>query len=62
MSNQALLERAFALAESGTVQNIAEIRSKLMEEGYTRWEVGQLRARTLSKQLLETIAAAGRQC
>ena len=60
MSNQEFLERAFALAESGTVQSINELRALLSKDGYTYWEVRQLSSPTLSKQLLAKIAAASR--
>lgn len=51
------LERAFELARSGTCQNVTEIKSKLLEEGYS---VDQVSGPKLVKQLreLSTLAAA----
>jgi hypothetical protein len=59
MSNQGFLERAFALADSGTVQNVKDIRSTQLTEGYTYFEVDQISGTTLSKQL--TVKIQGRK-
>jgi hypothetical protein len=58
MSNQRFLERAFQLAESGTVENVTAIREALVRQGYTHKETAQLGGTTLSKQLMARIAAA----
>jgi hypothetical protein len=58
MGNRELLERAFALAESGHVHTVKEIRIALMREGFTYFDLGQLSGTTLSKQIAHTIAAA----
>jgi Na+-translocating ferredoxin:NAD+ oxidoreductase RnfG subunit len=42
------LERAFQLAQSGTVRSIDDIRVRLRKEGYS---ASQLTGRTLIKQL-----------
>jgi hypothetical protein len=58
MGNRELLERAFALAESGRVRTIKDIRTTLMREGFTYFDLGQLSGTTLSKQIARAIAAA----
>ena len=60
MSNQSLLERAFALAESGSVRSLPELRTMLVKEGYTHTEASQLSG-TLAKQLIAKITAASRE-
>ena len=60
MSNQELLERAFALAESGSVQSLYELRTMLAKEGYTHAENAQIHG-TLAKQLSAKISAANRK-
>jgi hypothetical protein len=51
MTNHGLLERAFALAESGEVCGLVELRRKLAEEGYSQWQLEQLAGSALHKQL-----------
>ena len=58
MGNRELLERAFALAESGRVRTIKDIRITLMREGFTYFDLGQLSGTTLSKQIAHVIASA----
>ncbi len=55
MQNTTPLERAFALARSGKVRTVADIRQALKAEGYATQE---LQGRALAKQLLEIIRAA----
>jgi 20S proteasome alpha/beta subunit len=50
------IERAFALAASGTVSDTKELKNKLRSEGYP--EDGQLYGRTLMAQLMKLIAEA----
>jgi hypothetical protein len=42
MSNQDLLEHAYALAESGSVRSLYELRTMLAKEGYTHAETAQI--------------------
>jgi len=58
MTNHRLLERAFALAESGEVGGLVELRRKLAEEGYSQWQLEQLAGSALHKQLKGKIEAA----
>ena len=46
------LERAFELAEAGTVTSVADIRLQLKREGYAHEQVD---GRSLAKQLREII-------
>jgi hypothetical protein len=57
MSNQDLLERAFALAANGSVRDIKEVLLMLGREGYTDAQLSQIRG-TLRKQLSAKIIAA----
>jgi len=57
MSNQDLLERAFALAASGSIRDIKELLLMLGREGYTHAQLSQIRG-TLRKQLSAKIIAA----
>jgi len=57
MDNQpTVIERAFALAASGQVNGLDEIRDVLKAEGFT--VAGQLYGPTIAKQLAKLIAAA----
>ncbi len=58
MGNQELLERAFALAESGKVRDINDVRISLMREGFRQSDLGQLSGKLLSRQLAAKIASA----
>lgn len=58
MSNNGLLEAAFAYAESGKALSISDIRAHLSTKGYTQAEVSQLSGHALSKQLMDRIKAA----
>jgi hypothetical protein len=49
------IERAFALAQSGTVENVAAIRKQLSSEGYSP---GALAGGSLSRQLSVILAKA----
>jgi hypothetical protein len=60
MANHDFLERAFALAESGGVSKIDEIRGTLLLEGYSHREVAQLSGPALSRQLRARMVAAGK--
>ena len=53
--NLTALERAFALAESGTCATLTDILNKLKAEGYSREQVSGPR---LAKQLRALMAAA----
>ena len=55
--SQTILERAFELARSGAVQDLPELRKRLSQEGY---ESSQIRGSSLSRQLRDLIAQAGR--
>ena len=50
------LERAFALAEAGTCENMLSIRQQLKREGYP--ETGQLNGGTIRAQLIKLLAAS----
>lgn len=50
------IERAFAIAASGTVSNTQELKAKLRSEGYR--ENGQVYGRTMMAQLTKLIADA----
>jgi hypothetical protein len=52
------LERAFALAEDGTVLSMYDLRRRLSEEGFSITEMNQLQGRSLSKQISAKIASA----
>ena len=58
MSNNNLLEEAFAYAESGKALSISDIRAHLAGKGYTQVEVSQLSGHSLSKQLMDRIRTA----
>jgi hypothetical protein len=58
MSNNGLLEEAFAYAASGKAFSISDIRAHLSTRGYTQAEVSQLSGHSLSKQLMDRIRAA----
>jgi hypothetical protein len=58
MSNNRLLEEAFAYAASGKALSISDVRAHLAGRGYTQAEVSQLSGHSLSKQLLDRIKAA----
>jgi hypothetical protein len=58
MGNRELLELAFALAESGKVSDIGDVRSRLMREGFTYAELGQFSGTALSKQIIAKIVVA----
>jgi len=58
MTNHRLLERAFALAESGEVSGLVELRRKLAEEGYSQWQLEQLAGAALHRQLKAKMDAA----
>lgn len=51
MANHDFLKRAFALAESGNVRTIDNLRGTLLGEGYSNREAAQLSGRALSRQL-----------
>jgi hypothetical protein len=51
-----ILERAFALAETGRVNSVAEIRTALKSEGYS--DQGHLQGPAICKQLMKTISVA----
>jgi hypothetical protein len=51
-----LVERAFALAESGTCESLAMIRKQLRGEGYS--DAGQLSGSSIRNQLVKLIAAS----
>lgn len=53
--NLTALERAFELANSGSCQNVADIKKALKSEGYSDQ---QITGRTLGKQLTEMIREA----
>lgn len=54
-SNKTALERAFELARSGTVLNMAELRSRIRREGYSS---EQVEGKALGRQLRDLIVAA----
>lgn len=56
MGNHELLEKAFALADSGEVASISELRRALIEGGITMIELQQFHGRALVRQLRERIA------
>ena len=58
MGNQELLERAFALAESGEIANIQELRRALIEDGVSLSDLAQFHGRALSAQLSARIASS----
>jgi len=62
MGNLELLERAFALADSGEVKNIHEIREALAQGGISTLGLSQFLGRALKKQLLEKIVVARQRC
>jgi hypothetical protein len=61
MGNLELLERAFALAESGEVANIDELRQTLMQDGAAIAELEQFHGRALARQLCGRIARSKRK-
>ena len=59
MSSVTLLERAFAIAESGKVESVAALREALYQEGYTYNYMRQhMGSRALVRQLPAKIEAA----
>ena len=58
MGNLELLEKAFAIADSGEVSNIRELRRALVEDGITILELQQFQGRVLARQLSLRIAKA----
>jgi hypothetical protein len=60
MSNNGLLEEAFAYAASGKALSISDVRAHLATKGYTQAEVSQLSGHALSKQLMDRIRAAAK--
>ena len=58
MGNRELLETAFALAESGKVSDITDVRTRLMRQGFSYADLGQFSGTTLSKQIIARIASA----
>jgi hypothetical protein len=56
LGNHELLEKAFALADSGEVASISELRRALIEGGITMIELQQFHGRALVRQLRERIA------
>jgi hypothetical protein len=58
MANHDLLERAFALADSGKVRTVRDICGALLREQYSQRDVGQLAGRALSLQLRARMRAA----
>jgi hypothetical protein len=61
VGNRELLEKAFALAESGKVANLNELRRKLMEDGVAISELEQFHGRALARQLCGKIALSKRR-
>jgi hypothetical protein len=57
MTNQDFLERAFAVAEGGSVRTLDELRTMLGKEGYTYAHLSQVRG-VLGKQLMVIMATA----
>jgi len=53
------IERAFAIAASGSVNDTKELKNQLRREGYP--ENGQVYGRTLMAQLMKLIAEAKAQ-
>jgi hypothetical protein len=60
-SNGRLLERAFELAGTAGIGSVSAIRSALLREGYSNFEVNQLALRSLSRQLQGHIRKARRK-
>lgn len=60
MSNHSLLQRAFDLTGCPEIKSISDIRSRLMQEGYSISQVSQLGGPSLTKQLTKLIHAANR--
>lgn len=58
MGNQELLEKAFALADSGEVSSIRELRKALIADGVTMSEIQQFHGPALVRQLSDRIAKA----
>jgi hypothetical protein len=58
MSNNSLLESAFAYADSGKAQSINDIRVYLAQHGYSQAQISQLGGAMLSSQLRARILAA----
>jgi hypothetical protein len=58
MSNNRLLEEAFAYAASGKALSVSDVRAHLAGKGYSQAEVSQLSGHSLSKQLMDRIKAA----
>ena len=56
MGNIELLEKAFALADSGEVSSIRELRRALIADGITMIELQQFHGRALVRQLCKRIA------
>lgn len=55
-SNRILLERAFELAGTAGCNTVAQIRSALLKEGYSHFQVNQLALSSLRGQLQARIA------
>jgi hypothetical protein len=53
-TRQTLTERAFSLARSGTVANVAELRKQLNREGY---RAADLQGPTLRRQITALVRA-----
>lgn len=60
MGNLDLLEKAFALADSGEVTSIVELRTALIEGGITIIDLQQFHGKALVRQLSDRIAKAQR--
>jgi hypothetical protein len=58
MPNHEFLKRAFALADSGDVRTIDDVRLALLREGYSNIELSQLSGKALSQQLHARMTAA----
>jgi hypothetical protein len=56
LGNLELLEKAFAIADSGEVANVMELRRALVEAGITMTELQQFHGRGLVRQLSARIA------
>ena len=54
------VERAFQLAQSGSVQNVAEIKRAMLHEGYATGEIEGEQLRTQLRALIKTARGAVR--
>ncbi|HWF64545.1 MAG TPA: hypothetical protein VN685_08045 [Rhizomicrobium sp.] len=62
MGNLELLEKAFAIADSGEVSNMAELRKMLIASGISVLELQQFHGQALARQLSERISkSAGKR-